>query len=371
MYRDFNFLSCIAILIVFLCNCSSQENKVNRNRLPEEIDSLFKLTNFNDIFFLEKIELQYSDSSIISRISTATCVDENGMIYVGQSNSCHVLVFDGNGKFVRRIGKKGKGPGELLEVNSIDVRHGKVYVLGDLNVSIFTEKGDFLKRFQYGNEFAPHIHTTSDGKIIIFYTCAMTNKMCEVFDGEGNLLKRWGEFPKESRTSYGGRVSSAVDDHNNVYSINFYDKSVFKFDINGKLLTRFPNVKPFIEHDISRIANANNPKDVFLRTLEGTIMEGVYRLKFKNYGLIIVETVKIDPAEMKFESRNIHIFNEEGRFIKNISIPKNLNIIHANKKDLYATYQDGKTNKESFDDSKNPLIVRISLRDSLTQNDLN
>ncbi len=358
----------IIVLVCMLEACSSKENKVIENNFPSELDSLFKLTRFDEIFSIGEIDLQYSDSSIISRISTSICIDEHKRIYVGQSNLGYILVFDEKGKFIRRIGRKGKGPGELFEVNSIDVKNGKIYVLGDLYISIFTDSGEFVKRFQYGNEFAPHIRIISSGRMIVFYTYAMTNKMCDVFDSGGQILQSWGEFEKESRTSYGGRVSLAVDELDNIYTINFYDPSVFKFNINGELLSRFSkDIKPFVDHDISRIMNANNPEDVFYRTLEGTVMEGVYYLKFKNYGLIIVESVKIDPVEMKVETRNLHIFNHEGKVIKNLAIPNNLNIVFSDNKDLYGTFQYSKASKELFEDNKNPMLIKISFRDSISQ----
>jgi hypothetical protein len=55
-------------------------------------------------------------------------VDQQGNIYVGQSQETSVRVFDANGRFLRRIGRYGNGPGELQSVSRVFVRGNQLHV---------------------------------------------------------------------------------------------------------------------------------------------------------------------------------------------------------------------------------------------------
>ncbi|HDL17456.1 MAG TPA: 6-bladed beta-propeller, partial [Bacteroidetes bacterium] len=78
--------------------------------------------------------------------------DRNGNIYACDSRENRIQVYDKSGKYIRTMGRKGKGPGELLRPMAIVVDdRGKIYVQDDLNkrVSIFKNNGKFYKSFNY------------------------------------------------------------------------------------------------------------------------------------------------------------------------------------------------------------------------------
>ena len=52
------------------------------------------------------------DEYIFSRIGNLD-VDKNGNIYAIDTSSAHIRVFDSNGQYLRAIGRKGQGPGEM------------------------------------------------------------------------------------------------------------------------------------------------------------------------------------------------------------------------------------------------------------------
>src|SRR4051812_2381355 len=53
------------------------------------------------------------DWELLSRVS-GVAFDSNDNLYVLDAGNSRVLVFDARGKFVRKFGKKGGGPGELM-----------------------------------------------------------------------------------------------------------------------------------------------------------------------------------------------------------------------------------------------------------------
>jgi hypothetical protein len=75
-------------------------------------------------------------------------VDDAGSIYVLDRQSSHIKVFDNNGKYIRTIGRKGQGPGELESPMTLSFNRtsGELAVLqGSRRMSYFKTDGTFLR----------------------------------------------------------------------------------------------------------------------------------------------------------------------------------------------------------------------------------
>lgn len=93
------------------------------------------------------------DWELLSRVMGAA-FDAKDNLYVLDAGNHRVLVFDARGRFVRSIGKKGGGPGELLSPVGVAVtRDGYVAVtdLGRPGVSLFKPDGSFAKNLVLGD----------------------------------------------------------------------------------------------------------------------------------------------------------------------------------------------------------------------------
>lgn len=87
------------------------------------------------------------DWELLSRVS-GVAFDARDNLYVLDAGNNRVLVFDAKGKFVRKIGKKGGGPGELMSpVGLALTKDGYIAVtdLGRPGVSLFRNDGSFVK----------------------------------------------------------------------------------------------------------------------------------------------------------------------------------------------------------------------------------
>ena len=80
-------------------------------------------------------------------------VDNNGNIYVLDRKAFHIKVFDKEGQFLRTIGKKGQGPGEMQRPRDIDITPQGELLINDgatRRLLFFSLEGNFLKEISAG-----------------------------------------------------------------------------------------------------------------------------------------------------------------------------------------------------------------------------
>lgn len=89
---------------------------------------------------------------------TSAVFDANDNLYLLDSGNQRVLVFDRNGRFVRQIGKKGEGPGEMTSPFRLTLgSDGNLYVLdlGRRGYSVFRTDGTFVRSVRGPDEWFP------------------------------------------------------------------------------------------------------------------------------------------------------------------------------------------------------------------------
>ena len=77
---------------------------------------------------IEEIELELTDNSLIFRIEKVSYTEEYIVIQGG--GGTHIWLFNRNGKFIRRIGSVGQGPGEYIRIKdfTIDTKNKQIIV---------------------------------------------------------------------------------------------------------------------------------------------------------------------------------------------------------------------------------------------------
>jgi hypothetical protein len=97
-------------------------------------------------------------------------IDDAGAIYILDSQGAHVKVFDSSGKYVRTIGRKGQGPGEIESPLTLSLNSST----GELAVhqttrrmSHFKTDGTFLRHLSFKEMWALRGRVDSRGNITI------------------------------------------------------------------------------------------------------------------------------------------------------------------------------------------------------------
>ncbi len=114
--------------VLVLCGCRSKNTPLaiepdktivftekTAGVIPDIIDSV------------EYLALETCEGSIYSGITKMMV--KNNKIYIGDSFRQKIVVFDLSGRFLYNIDKKGRGPGEYLELKNFTVDNNSVYVI--------------------------------------------------------------------------------------------------------------------------------------------------------------------------------------------------------------------------------------------------
>ena len=147
------------ILILFTFSCSPKKSEIITNEscinrkdytsiiIPEHYENKLQ---FDSIFsFIEAIPLETNSHCLISSASKVYVSDS--LIYILNSRN-NLYVFSNSGKFIQEISRRGKGPGEFLELRDFAVDNtGKIYILDFLKILEFSKEGKFLTKYKLEN----------------------------------------------------------------------------------------------------------------------------------------------------------------------------------------------------------------------------
>lgn len=92
---------------------------IDRNDASSLFDSIFRMSHY--------IVLEATDESLIKRLGKVMFYDNN--IFLLDSDEKKVLVFDGDGKYLRQYSHLGQGPGEYFSLQDFTIKGDTLYLL--------------------------------------------------------------------------------------------------------------------------------------------------------------------------------------------------------------------------------------------------
>lgn len=188
-----------------------------------------------DFFVLGK-----SGLGILSKpIGIAT--DDEGYIYVTDTNQDRAIVYEHSGKFSHTLGEKDQfeQPGGIAINDTLD----RIYVI-DIkkhHVQVFNRQGQYLFQFgERGSEdgefnFPINIFIDSAGKV---YVSDSMNFRVQMFDADGNFLDKFGSLG-DAPSQFARPKGVAVDSEGHIYVVDAAFNNVQIFDNEGQLLLFF------------------------------------------------------------------------------------------------------------------------------------
>ncbi len=149
-------ISCVIILILFIISCSehtsSKKNSVNRGKFLNSFNKVIKGKNIFNTQSFQFIPLETTDKSFFGKIDKVL-IDSNRIFILDTHIARQAFIFDLKGKFISKLGTKGQGPNEFLNIKGMTIDRKKkniiLFDLGNWRLLFYTYEGNFVKSLKF------------------------------------------------------------------------------------------------------------------------------------------------------------------------------------------------------------------------------
>lgn len=153
---------------------------------------------FDHIESAETVPLETTDECLIGTIDKILAWEDRYYILDGKFR--RILCFDTEGRFLSKLDKVGRGPGEYMYIRDFDIRDERLYVLEIDKIMVYDLSGEFQKSIpvDYGgglNAFS----VLGDDRYAIASVSQEDDFLLHIVDGTGKVTKSMLECPKSLR----------------------------------------------------------------------------------------------------------------------------------------------------------------------------
>jgi len=258
------------------------------------------------------------------------------MIVLDEGNDC-LYFFTENGKYLRRIGRPGQGPGDMLKIINIDFdKDGNIYVYesGNFRFSVFSKEGKYidiilLNNIRYGTYFS-YFFTDNNEIAANLFTRGF---YISIISKKGEIVKQIGEIVKYDKSSAESLVNRIyaksfifVDNKNNYVVFLKWLPIVKMIDVSGKV------IKDIDIHEELEI------KDKILKPEE---MVGSQFVTTKDYYLDIIYRnnryyILTNAPKSQENILFVYVLDTDFKFIKKLYLPfKEIDFPEKKESDVY------------------------------------
>lgn len=328
---------CVSIMCLLLIACSSENDpsqgnikkksqiKVNHKQ-TELIKNSKTLTELFE--FTHKVKLETNDLSILGKIDDIRIIDEKYILIIDYRYH-DLTLFDLNGFFISKIGKKGLGPEEYNFLKSVDYIDSHFYVAGSNGkVLVYDVNGKYIKYYNVINNIGLvylHKFYVENSNFLIYqnYPSSFKESVLKYDFKNGELLKKYQfEF---NNYGYSPNLLSRLNSNEYLTSSSFSDE-VYKINTKTNSISTFIKLSNTtkLPGTFKKITNQNE-KVIWMVTNKKEV-ESFHPIHdiFCLEDYIIVSQIFFDRGGIKY-----NIFDMNGNLI---NIVNDYNFIENNKK---------------------------------------
>jgi len=259
-------------------------------------------------------------------------------LYIVDAQDCAVKVFSEDGRFLRAVGRKGRGPGELSFPSGVSVVGGRLYVADKFNtrIQVFDRSGKPCGGFSV--PFAPDKACALTGETLLVTSNptgrATAEKMLHIYDVGGRL--RWEGL--EAKTS----SDPVYDAFRNMILIcpgeggDFFvvfrsgERSILHFAASGALIGRIPVDERHVFQ----------PLDLPFRGPKKRLLGFCWAAAWDRGFFYISAPAPVEGKDLG-PGRLLSVIDREGRLTASIELPCPVHRFVVGGKRIYAIDDDG------------------------------
>lgn len=311
MMRFFSKFFVIACLCLFTihpiveCSILVQNSKDE----IEGCDSLLKLRPLR--------KLESDDLNTVFKSISDIQLGNNDTLYVCDSALNQVRVFDSDWKFLKTIGRRGKGPGDFIGPNCLGYSPGiglAVLEFQGMRIQLFDQNGNAQGLIKLKG-LLNWMDVTSKNEFILYnsYRTYRSRKLLFVINKKGKLLREIGNYHDPADNFFDSeKFVFALDDLDNIYVASMHAPVIRKYSSNGKLLQCITFEMPFRIPHVS-IELMNGGEDVMIKNagLPPIRRPDGSKVESKNPWRTCVKSIAVDSMQRIYVVSNSRLLTKE------------------------------------------------------------
>lgn len=184
----------IFLIVLFICNITIAQNVNHSKVFSIPINSKVKQEKISTngiVSAIDYVILEPTPNSLLSRIQLIVVTSK----YIFPWDSHAIYQFDRSGKFIRKIGKSGKGPGEYQGVRDLvaDESKGLLYILPNWtrNVLVYDFNGKYIRTINFPGSYDKV--DIVEGKYLVFQSAVLEPSLLstEILDMNGKSIYKF------------------------------------------------------------------------------------------------------------------------------------------------------------------------------------
>ena len=249
-----NLTKFLGILCVFLvCACKGKKVDYGTSLNTISFDFERDLSESADILDLidsiQVVKLETHKDCLISKISKILYDKDYIYILDDDLSSGTLLKYTRSGKFIQKISRAAKGPGEYIRLSDFLLVNDQLILLdaGRGKVMFFSKNGEFIKEFALEETYAEKLGKVDANHFAVFNENDLDlSHNIHVIDGDGNTVKKLMKVPaylknkipallsvslQKPTTYFGGKLLYTDSFSNDIFQVDKDSVTVkYRFD---------------------------------------------------------------------------------------------------------------------------------------------
>jgi len=233
--------------------------------------------------------------------------DESGPVYISCIGNHSIFKFGAEGRFMKKIGRAGQGPGEFQGPNHVFPWRDKLIVLDNFSrkFQIFNSDGEYLSSFIIQSTYWDFV--VSDNGLIYAapllypFPGKKEKDLIHVYNQDGELKFSFGE-PKDIDYTFFNRVKLALNDKNEILAAFTHWPEIKKFTPEGILTDEYTVEHPVMEkrakfnrNQLTAVRKKGEPGKSQTCIEDIEVLEDRIFLYHRSYEKPLLEILEFDP----------------------------------------------------------------------------